>query len=280
MSLESVSILKRIREGLGSIHREIKIYFTPEVDPLQWVFLVGCYNSGTTLLAELLSRHPEISSLPTEGHFLTNEFIKDYEIGIPRMWAEREEVFRLTENDDGPDAERIKREWRMRLDLSKPVFLEKSPPNTPRVRWLQKHFKPARFIAIVRNGYAVTEGIHRKADPKDRPESWSIDMCARQWRRSYELLHEDEQYLEHLLWVKYEDLARDTENELNRICDFMEVSHFEKFDQDSSFRIHERDESIRDLNDESIKRLTCDELAIINEVAGDYLIRFGYEILD
>ena len=143
-----------------------------------WVFLVGCYNSGTTLLAELLSQHPDISALSTEGHFITDQFVKDYDIGLPRMWVEREDLFRLTEADTGPDAIRIKKEWGMRLDLSKQVLLEKSPPNTAKVRWLQANFENAHFVAIVRNGYAVAEGITRKADPKHLINSWPIEMSA------------------------------------------------------------------------------------------------------
>lgn len=57
-----------LRESFGNILREIKISFTPVPRPDKWLFVVGCYNSGTTLLAEMLSRHPNISGLPTEGH--------------------------------------------------------------------------------------------------------------------------------------------------------------------------------------------------------------------
>jgi len=280
MDIRSNLLFKKVRDILGSLHREIRVLFTPDVNPEKWVFIVGCYNSGTTLLSELLSAHEQISTLPTEGHFLTNEFVKDYEVGIPRMWAEREELFRLTEKDEGPDHERIKNEWRIRLNLKKPIFLEKSPPNTPRVRWLQEHFKPAYFIVIVRNGYAVSEGIYRKADPKHLKNSWPIDMCARQWRRSYEILHEDEPYLSNVLWVKYEDLTKNSIHELNRICNFIGINHFTSIDETSSFKIHEREESIKDMNQESIDRLNFDQIEIINEVAGDYLKKLGYPIID
>ena len=99
-----------IRECLGRLHRETRIALTPVPRNKTWVFLVGCYNSGTTLLAELLGQHPSISTLPTEGHFITDEFVKDYDIGLPRMWVGREDLFRLTEEDSGPDPLRVKKE--------------------------------------------------------------------------------------------------------------------------------------------------------------------------
>jgi hypothetical protein len=241
-----------------------------------WVFLVGCYNSGTTLLAELLGQHPSISALPTEGHFITDLFVKDYDVGLPRMWVEREDLFRLTEQDPGPDPVRLKKEWAMRLDLRKPILLEKSPPNTAKTRWLQKHFEPAYFIALVRNGYAVAEGISRKAEPHHRAGGWPIEMSAHQWKRSNEILQQDATYLSRILWIKYEELTADTLTTLNRVTNFLGIPGFESFHADRSWAVHERDEAIRNMNAESIARLTREQIEAINRVAGDMIEAFGY----
>ena len=268
-----------LRECLGQLHREVRIALTPVPKNKTWVFLVGCYNSGTTLLAELLGQHPSISALPTEGHFITDQFVKDYDIGLPRMWVEREDLFCLTEQDQGPDPVRLKKEWGMRLDLSKPVLLEKSPPNTAKTRWLQAHFENARFIGMVRNGYAVAEGISRKAEPHHRAGGWPIEMSAHQWKRSNEILQKDAEQLRHFLWVKYEDLTRDTVGTLKRITAFVGVPDFDTFESDRSWVVHERDERIRDMNPESIERLSRDQIERINEVAGGMIEAFGYRKL-
>ncbi len=265
-----------IRECLGQLNREFRIALTPVPKDKTWVFLVGCYNSGTTLLAELLGQHPSISALPTEGHFITDEFVKDYDIGLPRMWVEREDLFRLTEEDRGPDPLRVKKEWGMRLDLNKPVLLEKSPPNTAKVRWLQAHFENAHFIGIVRNAYAVAEGISRKADPQHLVDSWPIEMSAYQWKRSNEILQQDSEHLKRFLWVKYEDLASDTVSTLNKITNFVGISDFESFESDRSWSIHERDEQIRNMNADNIERLSREQIDLVNQVAGDMIESFGY----
>jgi len=265
-----------LRDCLGQLNREIRIALTPIPKEKTWVFLVGCYNSGTTLLAELLGQHPSISALSTEGHFITDQFIKDYDIGLPRMWVEREDLFRLNEDDEGPDALRVKKEWAMRLDLKKPVLLEKSPPNSAKMRWLQKHFENAHFIGIMRNGYAVSEGITRKADPKHLINSWPIEMSAYQWKRSNEVMQQDAEHLKKFMWITYEDLAGDTVETLNKITDFIGIDDFETFESDRQWSIHERDEQVRNMNDESISRLSPEQIKIINEVAGDMLDEFGY----
>lgn len=268
-----------LREHLGSILREVKVALTPVPQPEKWVFLVGCYNSGTTLLAELLGKHPKISALPTEGHFITDQFVKDYDIGLPRMWVKREDLFRLTEHDVGPDPDRVKKEWGMRLDLAKPVLLEKSPPNSARTRWLQKHFENAYFIGIVRNGYAVAEGISRKADPRHLRSGWPISDSAEQWRRSNEVLEQDSRHLRHFRWVKYEDLAASPLQVLNEIALFLGIQPFSDSLIQQNWAIHERNESIRDLNYESIRRLRPEQIDEVTRIAGPMLQRFGYAIL-
>ncbi|MBA2883004.1 hypothetical protein HNR65_003361 [Desulfosalsimonas propionicica] len=270
---------KVLRENLGNIFREVKVALTPVPRPERWLFLVGCYNSGTTLLSKMLGRHPGISALPTEGHFITDQFVKDYEMGLPRMWTQREELFRLTEKNTGPDPVRIKKEWGMRLDLSKPVLLEKSPSNSARVRWLNHHFRPACFIAIIRNGYAVAEGIRRKADPKHLRDGWPIEMAAYQWKRTYEVLESDSVYLNRFLLIKYEDLVREPVNELNRITDFIGIKPFSKFNDLMNVSIHERNEPIKDLNPYSISRLTPEDINAVNNVAKDTLLRYGYNVI-
>ena len=264
------------REFAGLLRRELRLALTPLVTPEKWVFVVGCYNSGTELLTSLLGSHQSVSALPVEGQFLTDQFLADYELGLPRMWALREELFRLDEFQAGPDVRRLKKEWLMRLDRSRSIFVEKSPPNAARTRWLQRHFENAHFIAIVRNGYAVAEGIRRKAEPYHLREGWPLELCARQWNRSNEVLVEDASSLERLHWVRYEDLAKDPGREMQRIGEFLGLESFSVSDQ--SWSVHERSEPIRDMNHESFQRLTPAELQIITKEAEPMLRHFHYEL--
>lgn len=268
-----------IRESLGQIKRELKVALTPLPRNKTWLFLVGCYNSGTTLLSEIISQHPSVSALTTEGHFITDQFVKDYVIGLPRMWVDREDIFRLNENDEGPDADRIKKEWAMRLDTSKPVLVEKSPPNTAKMRWLQKHFENAYFVGIMRNGYAVAEGISRKAEPGHLKDGWPIEKSAWQWKRSNEIMFDDAKHLDRFMWVTYEDLTEDTRGTLNKITEFVGIDNFQPFEDGRSWSIHERDEQIRNMNDDSISRLSAEQIEVVNCVAGNMLDQYGYERL-
>ncbi|WP_100643202.1 sulfotransferase family protein [Alteromonas facilis] len=266
------------REALGNIFREVKIALKPMPKPEKWVFIVGCYNSGTTLLSELMGRHPKISALPTEGHFITDQFQKDYDLGIPRMWVDREDIFRLDESDEGPDVARIKKEWGMRLDLSKPVLVEKSPPNAARTRWFQKYFENAHFIGIVRNGYAVAEGISRKGDPTSIKEGWPIEKSAWQWARSNQIMLDDAEHLKHFHLLKYEDLATAPQESLDKIAAFLGLEPFPDLSQ-QTFSIHERKEGVKDMNASSIAKLSKEEIRKINDKAANILSRLNYDVI-
>ncbi|MGH7446570.1 MAG: sulfotransferase family protein, partial [Longimicrobiales bacterium] len=192
-------------------------------------------------------------------------------------WVLREDLFRLNEGDPGPDAVRLQREWLMRLDRNRRVFLEKSPPNAARTRWLQAHFQDAHFIAIVRNGYAVAEGIRRKAEPRHLRHGWPLDLCARQWARSCEVLLEDAAHLRRVLWVRYENLAERPAEEFGRILTFLGLDG--SIDLERSWNVHEQNSEIRNMNDASIERLTADERSIVTREAESMLRHFGYEVL-
>lgn len=163
----------------------------------------------------------------------------------------------------------------MRLDTGKPILLEKSPPNAARTRWLQRNFENAHFIAIIRNGYAVAEGIRRKGRPTHR-ESWSLEDCAYQWRRSNQVLEEDSEELRKFMWVRYEDFTENTADTLAGIYDFLGIQTEAGMDLAREWAIHERSEPIANMNAQSISRLSQEDVAVINRVAGDALVHFGY----
>lgn len=264
------------KEFAKTAHRELLITLTRAPKPDKWVFVVGCYNSGTTLLAEILGQHPMISALPFEGQYLTDQFPRDHEIGLSRMWVEREDIYRLTDADEGPDVERLSREWAIRLDTRKPIYLEKTPANSARMLWLQKNFTNTYIIAIVRNGYAVAEGITRKARPIHRKDGWPLEMAARQWSRSNEVIFDDAKKIKNFHWLKYEDFTNDPEAELKKICKFLRLPNEISIDLTKEWTVHERNEPITNLNSKSFSRLTDDDINIIRSAAGPMLRQLNY----
>jgi hypothetical protein len=134
---------------------------------------------------------------------------------------------------------------------------------------------------MVRNGYAVAEGIRRKAEPRHLRDGWPLELCARQWNRSNELLVEDAGHLRNLIWVRYEDLAADPARELGRLFNFLALEHpaESELGLGRAWSVHERREQIRDMNAENIRKLSPAELDVITREARTMLTHFGYPLL-
>jgi len=199
--------------------------------PQKWVFIVGCYNSGTSLLKKILSVHSQISSFDGEGVFFTNELITPEELGWSRMWCQVLDKVRLTENDDYINAEEVKKDWSLIFNNRKTVYLEKSIVNSARMLWLQKNFENSYFIFMVRNGYAVAEGIRRKApigrwgiqQIKYKKDSYPIELCAKQWVVNNQLIEKDSEKINFFKKIYYEDFCKNPHKIIRDIYEFLSL---------------------------------------------------------
>src|SRR5205814_5485769 len=103
----------------------------------RFVFLAGLHRSGTTLLARLLAAHPEISGFSgtgvpaDEGQHLQSVYPAAKVYGGPGRFGFAAESH-LTESSplaSEESARTLLEEWSTHWDLSRPLLLEKSPPD-------------------------------------------------------------------------------------------------------------------------------------------------------
>jgi hypothetical protein len=239
--------------------------------PEKWVFIVGCYNSGTTLLHQLLGGHQDCGSMPTEGQYYTTELLVPRNVGLPRLWAIEPERFHLTEQSRPRiHVSRLKRQWAAYYnDPHRRVLLEKTPVNAARMRWLQEHFENAHFIAIVRNGYAVAEGIRRKA-------GHGLDLAARQWARSNEIMLEDLPKIRKHMLVRYERLTEAPNEILREMLEFLQLEAHGISLDGRAWQVHRENSEIRNMNARSFASLSAADRESIRREAGYMLDRLCY----
>ncbi|MBI93613.1 MAG: hypothetical protein CME05_10475 [Gemmatimonadaceae bacterium] len=281
----SPSLLQRAHKGLLKKRwvQGLSGRWATAITPNRWIFIVGCYNSGTTLLRDLLGRHPQISSLPSEGVRLTDSLPRPETFGWQRMWSRCRDEMQIPVDENTPVlSERIRRQWSFALPPSTECVLEKSIANTTRLPFLQAAFAPASFIYLVRNGYAVAEGIRRKTEPRrhgreEFGDRYPIDLCAEQWRVSHEVVSGDRPGLDRFLQVTYEELTDRPAHVLNEITGFLQLPPLGTETTWDTFHVHGVASPIRNMNAESIARLLPDEVDAIRAEAGPTLEQFGYE---
>ncbi len=158
-------------------------------------------------------------------------------------------------------------------------MLEKSIANATRLEFLNDYFRPAYFIHITRNGYAVAEGIRRKANPRrwrnpDYRERYPLTLCANQWQATEELICATRDRLDHYHALRYEDLVTAPRETLDGILDFIGLPRENLLRED--VRVHGETGPIQDMNRKSLQNLKPDEITAVTEAAGNCLARLGY----
>ena len=145
---------------------------------------------------------------------------------------------------------------------------------------MQRQFSPAYFVYIVRNGFAVAEGIRRKARPREwgnrELDSYPIELCARQWADADARLQCARGFVNHLHTVSYEELTASPLLELNQIAAFLELSPFDASSVEGPVDVHRQKSVIANQNPASFARLSTTDVAAIRAAASETLNRYAY----
>ncbi|MCH4823803.1 sulfotransferase [Gramella lutea] len=280
---------KSILHRLASRNRTNKLFYKGlelsgnTLENKKWVFILGCYNSGTTLLNQILANHPQISGLPDEGVMLTSELLKPEDFGWRRMWSECYDQLKTGQDTTPKTAQKIKKHW-SHFYKSKPYLVEKSISNVCRVSFLNEQFQPAYFIHIVRNGYAVSEGIQRKAkiisgNEYEKQEKYPIEVCAKQWVDTLDVFEKEKENLKNVFEITYEEFTEDPDRLMKEITTFLGLEGFNNKLSERSFSVHEKSSEIKNMNSRSLSKLSEVDIEKINSVASEHLKKYNYKVL-
>lgn len=266
----------------AKVTRKFVAPFGRDLNPHRWIFIIGCYNSGTSLLSNIFSRHEDVGGLPNEGMYFTDRLPYAAQFGWPRMWVRCLDRVQIEPNElDEATIRRIKRQWSIYYPRHAPNLVEKSIVNATRMPFLQAHFRPAYFIVITRNGYAVAEGIRRRVTPgrwgnHEYPDQYPIGLCAEQWRASDELIEQQRPTLDHVVEITYEQLTADPAGTMKQVTDFLGIDPFPDSLFNKKWNVRDKKEPIRNMNARSFQRLSESDLDEIESVAGERLKQHGY----
>jgi len=192
----------------------------------RFLFVCGLHRSGTSLLSHTLSTHPLISGFHNtgvsedEGQHLQSLFPPAKFYGGPGKFGFAPEAH-LTETSDlvtADNAAKLFLEWSRYWDLSKPLLLEKSPPNLIRTRFLQAMFPHSYFIVIIRHPIAVALATRK----------WSrsrLDSLISHWVTCHHIFDLDRVHVKNLYVINYELLVSCPTETFTSVCKFLNISH-------------------------------------------------------
>ncbi len=178
-------------------------FFGKKVEEKQFskepIYIGGCGRSGTTLLLSIISSHPEIFACPEEL-----------------------EMFNKVETDNNGKKipKRIDRLYRTlltnKIDDTCNRWCEKSPTNVRHIQDMDSfHDGKFKFLNIVRDGRDVILSKH----PTSPSEYW---VSPERWVKDVKAGFKEEDN-PNVYTVRYEDLILNFEEEIKKICSFLEV---------------------------------------------------------
>lgn len=199
----------------------------PARKPRGMLFVVGCYNTGTTVVKEAIALHPQVSIASIEGIRLSDTLPDLEDGGWPRcLYGNRAEALRERRHGE-IDGERLLSDLRPWIEKGR-YFLEKSVANTVRIPLLRRAFSGTRFVCVVREPDAVIRGIQRRSRPQGLArcilgsDAYPYAFLARQWRFFYSLVLEDiDPEADDIRLCSYERFIADPVGELTRLFAFL-----------------------------------------------------------
>ena len=210
-------------------------------------FVVGLTRSGTTLLRMMLDAHPELT-IPPETHFVpdliraaraeqgveemlsamtSNRTWADFGIGIEEM---RERLERVDSGDGAGAVRAFYEAYAARQ--GKPRWGDKTPAYMLSVQRIGRTLPEARFIHLIRDGRDVAlsqtaRALNEQPPPAEQAARWTKRIGK---AREQAATLKGPRYVE----ARYEDLVRDPEGTLRRVCEFIELPW-----DDAVLRYHE-----------------------------------------
>ena len=217
--------------------------------PSPYVFVVGCPRSGTTLLQRMLDSHPMLT-IANDTHFIPRAIKGSTQGGDPALTPELVQSVRhyhrfhrlgladsaVDRAARGPNtySEFVSALYReLANSKGKPLAGEKTPDYVKQLPLLHRLFPQAKIIHIIRDGRDVAlsllEWAHEKKGP-GRFKLWKQNPLATSalwWSRMVESGRKHGRHIgpDHYYEVRYEDLVTDSERELRRIADFLDLPY-------------------------------------------------------
>ncbi len=191
------------------------------------IFVCGLHRSGTSLLTKVLQRCEDIRgferthAIEDEGQHLQSVYPPDGEFGGPGAFGFAPEAH-LTESSNltEPKRRKLARQWSRYLSSNKKYYLEKSPPNLLKTRFLQTVFPNSKFIIVKRHPIAVSLAT------KKWNKSW-LPSLIRHWVHCHEIWERDREYIKEYLEIKYEDFTNDSSHTLDIIGQFVGLENLD-----------------------------------------------------
>lgn len=179
------------------------------------ILITGCTNSGSKILFYTLMKHPELGGFNGELRNLNIPVMQNF---ISRLFAIYPQFYKycMTAGNKEKllgclDPSEAKERIRERLQHD-PLYEEgqrvllKSPLMSLRLKWFREMFPDSYILIMIRNPFAVAEGIRRRSNNKP-----DIPVCVAQWLITNTIIKMDVDGMGLIKFCKYSTIVENKE---------------------------------------------------------------------
>jgi tetratricopeptide (TPR) repeat protein len=211
------------------------------------IFVLGMPRSGSTLVEQILSSHPRVEG--TEELFAVQQIAAEL-LGPGAGGAVNEIVSSL----DGPDFGKLGRRYleltRSRRKTGRERFTDKNPANWQQIGLIHAMLPSAKFVDIRRNPLDCCFANYSQHFLVGADYSYGLEEVAAQYRDYVRFMrHFDEVLPGRVHRLIYEDLVSDTEAEVRRLLDYLELPFEER-----CLRFFETDRPVHTPSSEQVRQ--------------------------
>ncbi|MFM1874930.1 MAG: hypothetical protein RL266_667 [Bacteroidota bacterium] len=239
----------------------------------QPIFILGAHKSGTTLLRNLLSGHPDLFVVPFESHFFPlSDRNVDYEyrkniakgLTLEEIEADFKDWIKTQNEAVDPmgdtfvtgklDSRKFNETFKLNSQDSPSIRFEKymnsiheslgSGPLPENKRVVEKSVENSEFAVELSKMFPEARFVHIVRNPYSNFVSLrkykSIDVgypllnrMMKTFQNSFHFLSENPKNIEHYKVVRYEDILTDTEKTMRSIADFLKLEFHQSLLQPS-----------------------------------------------
>jgi len=256
------------------------------------IFIGGCDRSGTTLLASILGCVDGAIVTP-ESQFKIELLEKKNNLFISKnfwrlkIWGFNNNMISkiLSYSNDGVEVmEKLVTDYALRQDVLPKLWIDHTPNNLRHSKKLLFFYPEALFIHIVRDGRAVASSV--------LPLNWgpnNIIDAADWWVQKISYGFGSQIAVpEKVITVKYESLLLNPKDELQKLCDFLDIKYNNSMLKGTAFKVPDYTLKQHRLVGKGLdqtrldawkKKLTLKEIEFFEYKAGDMLDLMGYSLL-
>lgn len=239
----------------------------------QPIFILGAHKSGTTLLRNLLSGHPDLFVVPFESHFFPlSDRNVDYEyrkntskgLSLEEIEANYKEWIRTQNEAVDPmgdtfvtgklDTQKFNETFKLNREDSASARFEKYMNSIHQClgfgslsedkRVVEKSVENAEFAVEISQMFPEARFVHIVRNPYSNFVSLRkyksigvgyplLNRMMKTFRNSFHFLSENPKNIKHYKVVRYEDILTDTETTMMAVADFLKLEFHESLLQPS-----------------------------------------------